>query len=111
MQDGNWRELLRHCAARGAYKGAGANLLDSFFTPGTQEHVQIDADEAQVSLAALSMASCITVQHKLGCQSDHAARAVHVHDQAVTDRCSERSCMCTCRWYHHQAAVTVSHVT
>ena len=27
MQDPNWRELLRFCFARGAYRGAGAGLL------------------------------------------------------------------------------------
>ena len=29
MQDANWRELLRFCFARGAYRGAGADLLRS----------------------------------------------------------------------------------
>ena len=27
MQDAHWRELLRHCAARGAYLGAGASQI------------------------------------------------------------------------------------
>ena len=34
MQDGNWRELLRFCFARGAYRGAGADLLRSLTRGG-----------------------------------------------------------------------------
>lgn len=34
MQDANWRELLRFCFARGAYRGAGADLLRSLTRGG-----------------------------------------------------------------------------
>ena len=34
MQDANWRELLRFCFARGAFRGAGADLLRSLTRGG-----------------------------------------------------------------------------
>ena len=34
MQDPNWRELLRHCAARGAYLGAGASQMEGLMRQG-----------------------------------------------------------------------------
>ncbi len=34
MQDTNWRELLRFCFARGAYRGAGADLLRNLMRGG-----------------------------------------------------------------------------
>ena len=34
MQDANWRELLRFCFVRGAYRGAGADLLKTVTRSG-----------------------------------------------------------------------------
>ena len=34
MQDPNWRELLRFCAARGAYRGAGSETLADILRSG-----------------------------------------------------------------------------
>ena len=34
FQDANWRELLRFCFARGAYRGAGVDLLSTVTRSG-----------------------------------------------------------------------------
>lgn len=38
VQDKNWRELLRFCAARGAYRGAGSDIMRGLLRHGEEAH-------------------------------------------------------------------------
>ena len=60
MQDANWRELLRFCFVRGAYRGAGADLLGNLLRTGNADDgslfgVTEDQDGAQYAFGVIRL--------------------------------------------------------
>ena len=72
MQDANWRELLRFCFARGAYRGAGADLLRSLTRGGGADTGSLfgvaEEQEGAHTAAEAKRSLCLAVMSGQGCK-------------------------------------------
>lgn len=60
LQDANWRELLRFCFVRGAYRGAGADLLRNLTRSGDGgNHSLFGVTDTQDGAQALLNFACL----------------------------------------------------
>lgn len=78
VQDANWRELVKFCAARGAYRGAGSESLSQLMRGQYSQDMPIPGETGDRH----------TLSHGLAC--------IHWHILTDRDTCQEMVCVCAC---------------
>ena len=61
MQDASWRELIKFCAARGAYRGAGAEHMRSLLRTGSADDDKLFGEGVVQQLLLLQCAGSVIV--------------------------------------------------